>query len=290
MPRANWEFIGNLSCLIPYKNEQQQIAAFLDNKTAHLDTLIEKKQQMIGLLNEKRIALITQAVTKGLDLSVPMKDSGVEWLGNVPEHWDIKPLKAAGKIVSGFAFDEFSTSGIRVIKISNIQTLRLDWTDESYIDEELFDKYKNFSINDGDVVFALTRPIISTGLKAAIANIGNKKVLLNQRNALFRPFDDFNKNFFYHVLFCRYVFSQIEIGIDVTGQQPNVSPITIGNIKILYPPFLEQQQIANHLDNETQKIDDMIKTIKQAITTRTALITAAVTGKIDVRTLTPHEG
>ena len=80
--------------------EQQQIAAFLDNKTAHLDTLIEKKQQMIGLLNEKRIALITQAVTKGLDLTVPMKDSGVEWLGNVPEHWDIKPLKAAGKIVS----------------------------------------------------------------------------------------------------------------------------------------------------------------------------------------------
>lgn len=92
MPRASWDFIGNLSVPIPPSPEQQAIAAFLDRETGKIDALVEKKRRLIELLKEKRAALISHAVTKGLDPDVPMKDSGVEWLGMVPEHWDLRQL------------------------------------------------------------------------------------------------------------------------------------------------------------------------------------------------------
>ena len=93
MPRANWEFIGNLPLLVPRGDEQEAIVAFLDRETARIDTLIEKKQRQIELLQEKRTALISHAVTRGIDPNAKMKDSGIEWLGEIPEHWEIKRLK-----------------------------------------------------------------------------------------------------------------------------------------------------------------------------------------------------
>src|SRR5680860_1331966 len=93
MPRANWDFIGNLPTLIPPLDEQQAIAAFLDRETARIDTLIEKKRRQFELLQEKRFALISHAVTKGLDPNAPMKDSGIEWLGQIPKHWGLLQLR-----------------------------------------------------------------------------------------------------------------------------------------------------------------------------------------------------
>ena len=101
MPRANWDFFGDQLISIPPLPEQTAIASFLDRKTARIDILIEKKQRQIELLQEKRAALISQAVTKGLDPTVPMKDSGVPWLGEVPEHWEINPLKLISSIIPG---------------------------------------------------------------------------------------------------------------------------------------------------------------------------------------------
>ena len=92
MPRANWDFIGNLPALLPEAEEQTAIATFLDRETARIDALIAKKQRLIELLQEKRSALISQVVTKGLDPGVPMKDSGVEWMGEIPAHWEVKRL------------------------------------------------------------------------------------------------------------------------------------------------------------------------------------------------------
>jgi len=93
MPRANWDFIGNLPALVPPHDEQRAIGAFLDRETARIDALIEKKRRQIKLLHEKRVALISRAVTKGLDAGTPMKDSGVEWLREMPWHWDCRKLK-----------------------------------------------------------------------------------------------------------------------------------------------------------------------------------------------------
>ncbi|MGB7510134.1 MAG: restriction endonuclease subunit S [Pelodictyon phaeoclathratiforme] len=93
MPRVSWDFMGNIRLPIPPLEEQQAIASFLDRKTAQIDELITKKEELLKKLDEKRTALITRAVTKGLDPSAPMKDSGVEWLGEIPKYWEVKKLK-----------------------------------------------------------------------------------------------------------------------------------------------------------------------------------------------------
>lgn len=269
--------------------EQQKIADFLDYETSKIDQLINKQKVLIELLKEKRQALISQAVTKGLNPKVKMKDSGIEWLGEVPEHWEIKPLKRIGYILSGYAFDSslFKTEGIRVLKIANIQTLKLDWTDESFIDSKYYERLKNFALLDGDIVFALTRPIISTGIKAAIVHIKDEKILLNQRNACLRFFKGFYKEYFYYVLFSQYFLVQFENSIDATGQQPNISPIDIGNLKILCPPYAEQKAIYEYLRCKISDMDILMEKATKAVNLfqerRTALISAAVTGKIDVR-------
>jgi len=93
MPRANWDLIGNIKVPTPNKENQKVIVKYLDHKTRHIDTLIEKKQKQIQLLQEQRTAIINHAVTKGLNPNVKMKDTGIEWMGEVPEHWELKPLK-----------------------------------------------------------------------------------------------------------------------------------------------------------------------------------------------------
>jgi type I restriction enzyme S subunit len=255
---------------------------------------VEEQRRLIALLKEKRQAVISHAVTKGLNPLAPMKPSGVEWLGDVPVHWEVKKLKRLGEIVSGFAFSsgDFSSSGVRVLKIANIQTGKLDWSDDSYLPEEFYEQYPRFAVLNGDIVFDLTRPIISTGLKAAVAKMFDDRVLLNQRNALFRANAGFDKNFLYHVLFSDSFIVAFENKIDFTGQQPNISPIDIGDIKIPVPPHDEQAVIATFLASVGEQFDTLTAEAERAIELlqerRTALISAAVTGKIDVQSF--HHG
>jgi len=273
----------------PPESEQTAIAAFLDRETAKIDGLVAEQRRLMELLKEKRQAVISHAVTKGLNPSAKMKPSGVEWLGDVPEGWGFKPLKHLGSIISGFAFKstDFKPQGVRVLKIANIQTRVIDWSDDSYLPDDFYDKHIQFAVKDGDVVFALTRPIISTGLKAAIANIGSDRVLLNQRNAIFRPSEWLNKKFLYYILFCDSFKSDFLNRIDFTGLQPNISPVDISNIKVLFPSTDDQSAIAKFLDFETAEFDTLTAEAQRAIDLlqerRTALISAAVTGQIDVR-------
>jgi len=104
MPRANWDAIGGLPILLPPRDEQQQIVAFLDWKTGQIDALIARKKELLEKLKEKRIAVITQAVTQGLNPRRPMRDSGTPWLGKVPEHWHVMRLKDYGRLVGGAGF------------------------------------------------------------------------------------------------------------------------------------------------------------------------------------------
>ncbi|MCZ3018882.1 restriction endonuclease subunit S [Acinetobacter baumannii] len=273
---------------IPSLSEQEKIANFLDHETTKIDHLIEKQQQLIELLKEKRQAVISHAVTKGLDPNVPMKDSGVAWLGEVPEHWDIKKIKYLGSILNGYAFpsDGFTEEGIKVLKISNIQTMYLDWTDLSFVNENQAKKLEQFLVKKGDLVFALTRPIISTGIKATLMDL-DEKILLNQRNAILRPNGLCIQKWLYYMILNQNFVQEFNNQIDKTGQQPNISTVAIGNLEISVAPIEEQIKIVEFIAEKVERIDDLIKKAESAIQLmqerRTALISAAVTGKIDVR-------
>ncbi|MEB6565886.1 restriction endonuclease subunit S [Acinetobacter towneri] len=278
----------NFEYASPVLEDQIKISNFLDHETIKIDHLIEKQQQLIELLKEKRQAVISHAVTKGLDPNVPMKDSGVEWLGEVPEHWDIKKIKYLGSILNGYAFpsDGFTEEGIKVLKISNIQTMYLDWTDLSFVNENQAKKLEQFLVKKGDLVFALTRPIISTGIKATLMDL-DEKILLNQRNAILRPNGLCIQKWLYYMILNQNFVQEFNNQIDKTGQQPNISTVAIGNLEISVAPIEEQIKIVEFIAEKVECIDDLIKKAESAIQLmqerRTALISAAVTGKIDVR-------
>jgi type I restriction enzyme S subunit len=215
-----------------------------------------------------------------------MKPSGINWLGDIPEDWDVKKLKHLGKFIAGYAFksEDFIDSGTRVIKITNIETMKLNWEDESFLPIEYLREYESFSAGNGDFVFALTRPIISSGLKAALIEDCSQRVLVNQRNAIFHPNLLVNKRFIYFTAFSAQFLASFSSKLDATGQQPNISTSEIGNISIPLPPLSEQKAIAEYLDRETGKIDSLISRVESAIGKlkeyRSAVISAAVTGKI----------
>src|SRR5690606_172411 len=219
--------------------------------------------RLLELYEEEKTAVINQAVTKGLDPKAKMKDSGIEWLGEIPEHWETSPLKYLGKFINGFSFKstDFESSGVRVLKISNIQHMRMDWSDESFIDEIFFETHENFRVLENDLVFALTRPIISTGIKVALIDT-SEPILLNQRNSIYRP-TNINVKWIYYILLSSNFIQEFDSRIDKTGQQPNISSNDIGEIKITIPNEDEQYEIISFIDAVCSEIENKrVKTQK----------------------------
>lgn len=292
----------------PSLPEQTAIAAFLDDKTAKIDLAIIQKEKMIALLKERKQIIIQNAVTKGLNWDSQdepiygleknpeiqkskkskFRHSGVEWIGEIPEGWEVKRLKYLGKIISGYAFpsDGFKSEGVRVMKISNIQTMNIDWSDESFVNEDCYSRLPQFQIKEGDLVFALTRPIISTGIKASIVPQTTDKILLNQRNAVLKPKSLHLKKWFYYVILNDGFKQEFNNQIDFTGQQPNISPNDIGNIEIPLPSIEEINAIVAYIETQSAKIDRAIALqqtqIEKLKEYKTILIDNAVTGKIKI--------
>jgi type I restriction enzyme S subunit len=216
-----------------------------------------------------------------------MKDSGVEWIGEVPKGWEVKKLKHVGKMVNGYAFNsnEFVEQGVRVMKISNIQTMNIDWSEASFINEKYYDKLPQYRIFKNDIVFALTRPIISTGIKAAIVK-SNDKILLNQRNAVLKSFNNVIDKWIYFIILNDAFVQEFDNEIDKTGQQPNISVYSIGNLFVPVPSIKEQQEIVNYIETQNEKIKTAISLKEREISSlkeyKTVLIDAAVTGKVIV--------
>lgn len=287
MQRISRTILANIKIVLPpTKEEQTAIANYLDKKTAEIDQLIAEKEQLVALYQEEKTAIINQAVTKGINPDVKLKDSGIEWLGDIPEHWEDIRLKYLGNFINGYSFKstDFKSSGVRVLKISNIQHMSIDWSDESFIDEEFYDTKSDFRVLQNDLVFALTRPIISTGIKVALMD-SDEKILLNQRNSIFRPKMKMTKWIYFILLSSRFV-QEFDKQIDKTGQQPNISSNDIGEISIPVPPKEEQTEIVQHIENESERIDAKIAKAEKYINLlteyRTALISEVVTGKIKV--------
>jgi type I restriction enzyme S subunit len=211
----------------------------------------------------------------------------VEWIGEIPEGWEVKRIKHLGKIINGFAFNssEFKDDGVRVMKISNIQTMRIDWSDASFVDDKYFRLYPQFQITRDDLVFALTRPIISTGIKATIVDC-DERILLNQRNAVLKPSKYLNKKWIYFIILNSQFVQAFDNQIDKTGQQPNISTYNIGNLEIPFPSMAEQIKISEYLEIQSEKIATAISLKEQEIEKlkeyKATLINSAVTGKIKV--------
>ncbi len=261
--------VGGLPQLLPPEPEQRAIADFLDRETAKIDALIEKKERLIELLKEKRTALISHAVTKGLDPNVPMKDSGIEWLGKIPAHWEVIPLKWRARCSSGNA-----------IQVNSIASSS--------------EGYSQIHVVGGNGLMGYTSkanvviPVLVIGRVGALCGNVHRvdPPAWVTDNALILQVD--TQTFVYSYLYAMLLSRNLN-DLAAKTAQPLITGTQVLNQRLPCPPLSEQQAIADFLDHETAKIDALIGKIEEAIKLlkeyRTALISAAVTGKIDVRRL-----
>lgn len=270
--------------LVPPPAEQRAIAAFLDRETSKIDTLIGKQQRLIEILEEKRAALISHAVTRGLDPDVPMKDSGIPWLGEIPEHWEVRRTKQVGSLGAGSGFPH-SKQGVKGAELPFYKV-----SDMNLEGNEIFMKHSQHSVSR-QTADELGAEVFTPG-SIIFPKVG-AALLTNKRRMLTVPSCVDNNVM---VLTCesgyeKYMFYQL-LGLDLErlanpGAVPSINETQAQDIALTYPPLREQHIIAAFLDREIAKIDSLVKKARQMIhylqEYRTALISAAVTGKIDVR-------
>ncbi|ENV70700.1 restriction endonuclease subunit S [Acinetobacter towneri] len=272
---------------IPSVSEQIQIANFLDHETAKIDSLIEKQQKLIELLKEKRQAVISHAVTKGLNPDVPMKDSGVEWLGQVPEHWEIPRLKqlvrygssiSYGIVQPGDALEE----GVPFIQTTNISKGSFKLEDFQKTSASIESNYPRSRLEGGEVILGIRASIGA----AFVVPMSFKGVNLSRGIARILPIDFLSSDF----LVWYFKSNAVDQYWGLSKQGSTFSEVSIETVKelnVVIPPIKEQEAISEFLLIQSDKFNNLIEAAtsqKQLLLERrTALISAAVTGKIDVR-------
>lgn len=292
MPRVGWDFMSTLRLPVPSIDEQHAIAKFLDRETAKVDNLIAKQERMIELLTEKRQAVVTQAVTKGLDPSVPMKDSGVEWLGQVPCEWTVMPLGVTASFSEGLFTDgdwieskDLSSDGIRYLTSGNVGEGIYKEQGLGFISEDKFNELGCTEVFTGDIL--ISRLNMPVGRACIIPDLGGRVVTCVD-NVIFRPSPSFNRQFIVYMLSsAKHAFNMGNLARGAT--MPRISRSILSKVRFAFPPKHEQDSIVEFLNRETNNIDILIAKSKHAIELqkehRASLISAAVTGKIDVRGL-----
>ena len=286
----NLELLGNIQCPLPSHDEQSKIAIFLDRETTKIDALVAEQRRLMELLKEKRQAVISHAVTKGLIPDAPMKPSGIEWLGDVPAHWRVGKCGFYLSILSGFAFPSagFSEndSDTKLLRGINVGVTRLKWNETVYWKREPDDGLGIYEMHEGDLVIGMDRPLISEGMRVAKVKESDLPCLLLQRVASLQTGQQLNADYLLGLLSSEMFvahFSPETTGVSV----PHISPEQINNFVIPVPPVCEQMSIVEFVDCESAKFDTLTAEAQRAIDLlqerRTALISAAVTGQIDVR-------
>jgi len=277
---------------VPSPVEQTSIAAFLDRETAKIDALVEEQKRLIDLLKEKRQAVVSHAVTKGLNPHAPMKDSGIEWLGEVPEHWAVTKLGRYISILSGFAFPSsgfsLNVQDTRLLRGINVGVGETKWEEVVYWPRKAEDQLERFELRPGQIVVGMDRPWINEGVRVARISDADLPCLLLQRVTALTVGNEMSEDFVYHLLSSALFVSYFTP--DMTGVSvPHLSPEQISNFIIAVPPLSEQQLIAAHIGDELKQLAALLKEAEAAIAhlqeRRAALISAVVTGKIDVRSL-----
>jgi type I restriction enzyme S subunit len=285
-----WDDLKNIKIALPPLFEQTQIARFLDHETARIDALIAEQERLIELLREKRQAVISHAVTKGLDPTAPMKDSGVEWLGEVPEHWKVTRLKFITDRIVDCPHETpvYNPEGdYLVIRTADIdqgvlmpeQMYRLD-------EEEYLNRIRREPLLQNDIVYG--REGERWGHAALIPT--SNLFALGQRMMQFRAANEACPLFLMFQLNSVSTYRQGEVDT-VGATSPHVNISTIRNYQVVMPPLDEQKQISRYLQQISEALDSLIEEAANTSNIlqerRSALISAAVTGKIDVRDWQP---
>lgn len=274
-----WNKIAELQFALPSSNTQQRIADFLDRKCAEINELAALQQTMIAELKRYKQSVITETVTKGLDPDVPMKDSGVEWIGEIPEGWEVSRLKYFSSFINGFAFnsDDFSLdNGCKVIRIGDIsQTLDYSGCIRATVDTNSLQQYR---IKNNDIVIAMSGA--TTGKCCIAKNV--EESYINQRVGIIRCE---NYSYICYSMQTNYFMEYISLN-NAGSAQPNVSGNSIGNFPLLLPPPHTQQRIADYLDRKCAEIDELIAIKQQKIEAlkeyKKSVIFEYVTGKKEV--------
>jgi type I restriction enzyme S subunit len=284
-PAINESEMATYSLAAPSPQEQRAIVTFLNRETARIDALVAKKERLIELLYEEHTALITRAVTNGLDPNVRMKDSGVESLGRIPAHWAIRRLKTAcSRVFVGIAeaaTHAYADDGVPMLRSTDVRANQVRATEVLRIAREFAEKVRSKQLKKGDIVTVRTG---NAGVSAIVPSEfdGGQCFTL----VVSRPKGSEDANFL-----CYYLNSpaaQSQFTIEGMGTaQVNISVPIVQNVVLCVPPRVEQEAIARFLERETARIDALVAKVRDAIDRlkelRTALISAAVTGRIDVR-------
>ena len=261
MPRASWEFVSGMLITTPPQAEQTQIAAFLDRETAKIDALVAEQRRLMELLKEKRQAVISHAVTRGLNTHAPMKPSCIEWLGDVPEHWDVVQFKQFVDIQNG--------------------------TDHKHVEQ-----VEGYPVLGSGGVFTYASDFLYDG----------ESVLLGRKGTIDKPLHIQGRFWTVDTMYWTKISDKVSgrftyylaltIPFDFYSTNTALPSMTKGALnshRVAFPPRVEQIQIAAFLDNEASKMDALTAAAHHVIDLlkerRTALISAAVTGQIDIRNL-----
>ena len=283
MPRVSSEFMMNFSWFLPSYSEQQAIADYLDYKVGQIDTSVADINTQIEDLKAYRQAVISEAVTKGLNPDAPMKDSGIEWIGMIPEGWECTKLAwlysnmGSGTTPDSSNYSYYSENGTNWLQTGDLNDGVITSTSKHVTDLALQEKgLKIYPV--GSVVIAMYGATIG---KVGLLSI---ETTTNQACCVLPPTEIMNNKYVFYLM---QSSKQILISKSVGGGQPNISQAIIKEHRVPTPPLAEQQAIAEHLDKKTSKIDTAIKSLENQRDDLNALrqtvISEAVTGKIDLR-------
>lgn len=281
IPQITVDEVKENPTIVPTIEDQKKIADFLDKKTKQLDDLVKKDKQLIELLKEKRIALINKVVTKGLDDSAKLVDSGVEWIGKIPENWGVHRLKFVGQSIIGLTYspdDVTDERGLLVLRSSNVQNNKILLNDNVYVGKEVPNK---LITREGDILICTrngSRRLIG---KSAYISKENEGHTFGVFMSIFRSE---HWRFIAHVFNSDIFMSQAGLYLTSTINQLTIN--NLNNIVIALPPKDEQELVVNYLNQETGKIDKYTKKIINRIKLleeyKKSLIYNAITGKIKV--------
>ena len=282
--------LKNTKVWMPPIEEQTQIANYLDQKTTQIDTLISNKEKLIELLKEEQTAIINQAVTKGLDPNVPMKDSGIEWLGEIPEHWEVLSFRFCIDVLTDYTANGSFASLAKNVnyldvgysRLVRLTDLRVDLKNDGlFVDENAHNFLKKSELYGGEMLIANVGAY--AGLVKIMPHLEGKHTLgpnmfllrLNQ-----------NTDFFYEQLNAPFCAEQLKM-MAISSAQPKLNKDNMRQLKVVKPPLEEQEVLVEKIKSETGRIDGLASKIGEEIDLlkeyKTALISEVVTGKVDVR-------
>jgi type I restriction enzyme S subunit len=280
-------FVRNFATAFPPLPEQTQIAAFLDRETAKIDGLVAEQRRLMALLKEKRQAVISHAVTQGLNPLAPMKPSGIEWLGDVPEHWEVKPMRMIANVVRGASprpagdpryFGGDSVPWVTVGEITKDDTVYLTETEHFLTDEGAM--HSNL-FQSGTLIYS------NSGATLGVPKVLHIDACANDGVVAFLNLSiQVRADFLYHYL--ASITDSIREKVKQGSGQPNLNTDIVKDLRFGLPPLDEQETIIRHITALAEQFDTLTTEAQRAINLlaerRTALISAAVTGQIDVRT------